>query len=101
MIKDLILLFASVSCQDTPLPYNDYIRDLYQNPRRSLANAHQIRLDVRGNHDYFCELYTGSEQDYSKAVVDTTSQWTIVTRAGYTPEGSKTLTSLDEKEAVV
>ena len=50
---------------------------------RVLANVNHIQLDVFGN----AEIFTGSEYQASKVIVDTMSQWTIINNL----ELSKTL----------
>jgi hypothetical protein len=43
-----------------------------------MAVANRVKLEVRGNHDYYGHLYIGEEYVENRMIYDTTSAWTTI-----------------------
>ena len=66
------LLLTSSQCTDQNLTHKS------SHPR-VLADNIGIRMEVRGDHDYYGHVYAGSDYIENRMTFDTMSSWTVLT----------------------
>ena len=66
------LLLTSSQC-------TDQTHDSKSSHPRVQADMLGIRMEVRGDHDYYGHVYAGSDQVEARMKFDTMSPWTVLT----------------------